>query len=177
MTNLLLLTVPPELNKKNGRPKVLTAQQELEVHTWLRNPSNRQCYLDDLVWLIHDRFGIVCSTTTMSKLKRKWLAVIESEEGGMAEVDGGHSGLELLAEQHSGEGQSELQEQAANDESAFDERPEDGGSAVEEERADDFGRVGAEMEIGEAAAPFHVDPDLSEMLHNDEREDEVELDS
>lgn len=32
--------------------------------------------------MIHDRFGIVCSTTTMSKLKRKWLRVIEYEETG-----------------------------------------------------------------------------------------------
>lgn len=38
--------------------------------------------MDDLVWLIHDRFGIVCSTTTMSKLKRKWIKVIEAEENG-----------------------------------------------------------------------------------------------
>jgi hypothetical protein len=35
-----------------------------------------------LVWLIHDRFHIVCSTTTMSKMKRKWLRVIEFEESG-----------------------------------------------------------------------------------------------
>ena len=96
-------TVPIELNKKNGRPKVLTAQQELvhatpcpfeliippsltpqqEVRDWLRAPQNRSCYLDDLVWLLHDRFGIVCSTTTMSKLKRKWLQVIDYEETGL----------------------------------------------------------------------------------------------
>ncbi|GIZ37676.1 hypothetical protein CKM354_000111700 [Cercospora kikuchii] len=74
--------MPPELNKKNGRPKVLTAEQELEVREWLRDPKNRTRYLDDLVWLIHDRFGIVCSTTTMSKMKRKWLRVIEFEENG-----------------------------------------------------------------------------------------------
>lgn len=74
--------MPPELNKKNGRPKVLSAEQELEVRDWLRDEKNRNRYLDDLVWLIHDRFGIVCSTTTMSKLKRKWLRVIESEETG-----------------------------------------------------------------------------------------------
>ncbi|KAM3421250.1 hypothetical protein BST61_g1656 [Cercospora zeina] len=74
--------MPPELNKKNGRPKVLTAEQELEVREWLRDPKNRSRYLDDLVWLIHDRFGIVCSTTTMSKMKRKWLRVIEFEENG-----------------------------------------------------------------------------------------------
>ncbi|KAK4495823.1 hypothetical protein PRZ48_013091 [Zasmidium cellare] len=74
--------MPPELNKKNGRPKVLTPEQELEVHTWLLDPKNRTRYLDDLVWLIHDRFGIVCSTTTMSKMKRKWLRVIEYEENG-----------------------------------------------------------------------------------------------
>jgi len=74
--------MPPELNKKNGRPKVLSAEQELEVRDWLRDEKNRNRYLDDLVWLIHDRFSIVCSTTTMSKLKRKWLRVIESEESG-----------------------------------------------------------------------------------------------
>ncbi|WPG99257.1 Hypothetical protein R9X50_00206800 [Acrodontium crateriforme] len=74
--------MPREMNKKNGRPKVLTAEQELEVREWLRDPKNRTRYLDDLVWLIHDRFGIVCSTTTMSKMKRKWLRVIESEESG-----------------------------------------------------------------------------------------------
>ncbi|KAK3686842.1 hypothetical protein LTR37_019394 [Vermiconidia calcicola] len=74
--------MPPELNKKNGRPKVLTAEQELEVRDWLRKTENRGRYLDDLVWLIHDRFGIVCSTTTMSKMKRKWLRVIEYEETG-----------------------------------------------------------------------------------------------
>ncbi|KAK5128513.1 hypothetical protein LTR85_003182 [Meristemomyces frigidus] len=74
--------MPTEMNKKNGRPKVLSAGQELEVREWLRDPKNRNRYLDDLVWLIHDRFGIVCSTTTMSKLKRKWLRVIESEETG-----------------------------------------------------------------------------------------------
>lgn len=53
-----------------------------EVLAWLRIPSNRNRYLDDLVWLIHDRFHIVCSTTTMSKMKRKWLRVIEHEETG-----------------------------------------------------------------------------------------------
>lgn len=53
-----------------------------EVRDWLRKPENRTRYLDDLVWLIHDRFGIVCSTTTMSKMKRKWLRVIEYEETG-----------------------------------------------------------------------------------------------
>lgn len=74
--------MPPELNKKNGRPKVLTSAQELEVRDWLRKPENRTRYLDDLVWLIHDRFGIVCSTTTMSKMKRKWLRVFEYEETG-----------------------------------------------------------------------------------------------
>ncbi|KAH9810065.1 hypothetical protein Tdes44962_MAKER01036 [Teratosphaeria destructans] len=74
--------MPVEMNKKNGRPKVLTAEQELEVRDWLRDPKNRTRYLDDLVWLIHDRFNIVCSTTTMSKLKRKWLKVIEAEESG-----------------------------------------------------------------------------------------------
>jgi hypothetical protein len=52
------------------------------VRDWLRTPNNRTRYLDDLVWLIHDRFGIVCSTTTMSKMKRKWLRVIEYEETG-----------------------------------------------------------------------------------------------
>ncbi|KAK4570438.1 hypothetical protein LTR86_002518 [Recurvomyces mirabilis] len=74
--------MPIEMNKKNGRPKVLTAEQELEVRDWLRDPKNRNRYLDDLVWLTHDRFNIVCSTTTMSKLKRKWLKVIECEENG-----------------------------------------------------------------------------------------------
>lgn len=58
----------------------LTTPQE--VRDWLRDPKNRTRYLDDLVWLIHDRFGIVCSTTTMSKMKRKWLRVIEFEENG-----------------------------------------------------------------------------------------------
>ncbi|EME41732.1 hypothetical protein DOTSEDRAFT_73947 [Dothistroma septosporum NZE10] len=74
--------MPKEMAKKNGRPKVLTPEQEIEVREWLRDPKNRTRYLDDLVWLIHDRFGIVCSTTTMSKLKRKWLRVIEYEETG-----------------------------------------------------------------------------------------------
>lgn len=53
-----------------------------EVRDWLRDPKNRTRYLDDLVWLTHDKFGIVCSTTTMSKLKRKWIKVIETEESG-----------------------------------------------------------------------------------------------
>jgi hypothetical protein len=35
-----------------------------------------------MVWFIHDRFGMVCSTTTCSKIKRKWLRVIEAEERG-----------------------------------------------------------------------------------------------
>ncbi|EMC92741.1 hypothetical protein BAUCODRAFT_27090 [Baudoinia panamericana UAMH 10762] len=74
--------LPVELNKKNGRPKTLNAEQELEVREWLRDSKNRTRYLDDLVWLIHDRFNVVCSTTTMSKLKRKWLLVIEAEEAG-----------------------------------------------------------------------------------------------
>lgn len=52
------------------------------MREWLRDPKNRTRYLDDLVWLIHDRFGIVCSTTTMSKMKRKWLRVIDFEENG-----------------------------------------------------------------------------------------------
>ncbi|TKA71577.1 hypothetical protein B0A55_07668 [Friedmanniomyces simplex] len=96
--------MPTELNKKNGRPKVLTAEQELEVRDWLRDPKNRNRYLDDLVWLIHDRFGIVCSTTTMSKLKRKWTRVIESEESGQpledsirAQVMETHPNLPMLA--------------------------------------------------------------------------------
>ncbi|KAK1058357.1 hypothetical protein LTR74_013475 [Friedmanniomyces endolithicus] len=80
--------MPSEMNKKNGRPKVLTAEQELAVREWLRDPKNRKRYLDDLVWLIHDRFEIVCSTTTMSKLKRKWSRVIESEESGLPLEDG-----------------------------------------------------------------------------------------
>ncbi|GAB1733312.1 hypothetical protein NU195Hw_g5575t1 [Hortaea werneckii] len=73
---------PEEHNKKNGRPKVLTAEQELEVRNWLRDPKNRGRYLDDLVWLIHERYGVVCSTTTMSKMRRKWLKVVECEETG-----------------------------------------------------------------------------------------------
>ena len=35
-----------------------------------------------MVWFIHDRFGMVCSTTTCSKIKRKWVKVIEAEERG-----------------------------------------------------------------------------------------------
>jgi hypothetical protein len=35
-----------------------------------------------MVWFVHDRFGMVCSTTTCSKIKRKWLRVIEAEERG-----------------------------------------------------------------------------------------------
>jgi hypothetical protein len=35
-----------------------------------------------MVWFIHDRFGMVCSTTTCSKIKRKWLRVIEAEQRG-----------------------------------------------------------------------------------------------
>jgi hypothetical protein len=35
-----------------------------------------------MVWFIHDRFGMVCSTTTCSKIKRKWLRVVEAEERG-----------------------------------------------------------------------------------------------
>lgn len=35
-----------------------------------------------MVWFIHDRFGMVCSTTTCSKIKRKWLKVIDAEERG-----------------------------------------------------------------------------------------------
>jgi len=35
-----------------------------------------------MVWFIHERFGMVCSTTTCSKIKRKWLKVIEAEERG-----------------------------------------------------------------------------------------------
>ena len=35
-----------------------------------------------MVWFIHDRFGMVCSTTTCSKIKRKWVRVIEAEERG-----------------------------------------------------------------------------------------------
>lgn len=53
-----------------------------EVCEWLRDRKNRTRYLDDLVWLIHDRFGIVCSTTTMSKMRRKWIRVIDFEENG-----------------------------------------------------------------------------------------------
>lgn len=61
---------------------MLTLGDVQEVRDWLRKLENRSRYLDDLVWLIHDRFGIVCSTTTMSKMKRKWLRVIEYEETG-----------------------------------------------------------------------------------------------
>jgi hypothetical protein len=53
-----------------------------EIRTWLQDPPNRDRYLDDMVWFIHDRFGMVCSTTTCSKIKRKWLKVIEAEERG-----------------------------------------------------------------------------------------------
>jgi len=53
-----------------------------EIRTWLQDPHNRNRYLDDMVWFIHDRFGMVCSTTTCSKIKRKWLKVIEAEERG-----------------------------------------------------------------------------------------------
>lgn len=35
-----------------------------------------------MVWFIHQRFGMVCSTTTCSKIKRKWVKVIEAEERG-----------------------------------------------------------------------------------------------
>jgi hypothetical protein len=48
----------------------------------LREGKNRERFLDDMVWFIHDRFGMVCSTTTCSKIKRKWLRVIEAEERG-----------------------------------------------------------------------------------------------
>lgn len=68
-----------------------------EVRDWLRDPKNRSRYLDDLVWLIHDRFGIVCSTTTMSKMKRKWLQAIESEETGQPLDD---SARVLIEETH-----------------------------------------------------------------------------
>lgn len=53
-----------------------------EIRAWLQDPKNRERYLDDMVWFIHDRFGMVCSTTTCSKIKRKWLKVIEAEERG-----------------------------------------------------------------------------------------------
>jgi hypothetical protein len=53
-----------------------------EIRTWLQDGKNRERFLDDMVWLIHDRFGMVCSTTTCSKIKRKWLKVIEAEERG-----------------------------------------------------------------------------------------------
>ncbi|SMY20908.1 unnamed protein product [Zymoseptoria tritici ST99CH_1A5] len=99
--------MPKEMNKKNGRPKVLTPEQELEVSAWLRDPKNRTRFLDDLVWLIHDRFGIVCSTTTMSKMKRKWLRVIDYEENGTpiddttrAQLEETHPDLPLLHQPH-----------------------------------------------------------------------------
>jgi hypothetical protein len=53
-----------------------------EIRIWLQTGKNRERFLDDMVWLIHDRFGMVCSTTTCSKIKRKWLKVIEAEERG-----------------------------------------------------------------------------------------------
>ncbi|KAF2725008.1 hypothetical protein K431DRAFT_343475 [Polychaeton citri CBS 116435] len=71
---------PPETNKKNGRPKVLTPEQELAIRDWLRVPGNSDRCLDDLVWYIHQHFNVVCSTTTVSKMKRKWLRVIEHSE-------------------------------------------------------------------------------------------------
>lgn len=48
----------------------------------MQEGKNRERFLDDMVWFIHDRFGMVCSTTTCSKIKRKWLRVIEAEERG-----------------------------------------------------------------------------------------------
>lgn len=53
-----------------------------EIRDWLKDPKNRGRFLDDMVWFIHDRFGMVCSTTTCSKIKRKWVKVIEAEERG-----------------------------------------------------------------------------------------------
>lgn len=53
-----------------------------EIKAWLQEGKNRERFLDDMVWFIHDRFGMVCSTTTCSKIKRKWLRVIEAEERG-----------------------------------------------------------------------------------------------
>lgn len=53
-----------------------------EIRNWLKDPKNRERFLDDMVWFIHDRFGMVCSTTTCSKIKRKWVKVIEAEERG-----------------------------------------------------------------------------------------------
>ena len=53
-----------------------------EIKVWLQEGKNRERFLDDMVWFIHDRFGMVCSTTTCSKIKRKWLRVIEAEERG-----------------------------------------------------------------------------------------------
>jgi hypothetical protein len=71
------------LNKKKKK-KILTfpPSNPQEIRTWLQDPPNRDRYLDDMVWFIHDRFGMVCSTTTCSKIKRKWLKVIEAEERG-----------------------------------------------------------------------------------------------
>ncbi|QIW95067.1 hypothetical protein AMS68_000585 [Peltaster fructicola] len=73
---------PVETNKKNGRPSVMNAEQEKRLCDWLRDPRNQDRYLDDMVWFIHEQFGMVCSTTTCSKLKRKWIRVIEAEARG-----------------------------------------------------------------------------------------------
>jgi len=82
----------------NHRVYMLTqSNAPQEVRDWLANPQNRGRYLDDLVWLIHDRFDIVCSTTTMSKLKRKWVRAIECEETGQPLDDATRA---LLMETH-----------------------------------------------------------------------------
>jgi hypothetical protein len=37
-----------------------------KIHAWLQG---RDRYLNDMVRLVHDRFGMVCSTTTCCKMK------------------------------------------------------------------------------------------------------------
>jgi hypothetical protein len=52
----------------------LTILFSKEIRAWLQDPSNRDRYLDDMVWFIRYCFGMVCSTTmTCSKIKREWL--------------------------------------------------------------------------------------------------------
>jgi hypothetical protein len=52
------------LSKTPGIPTVCFSQK---IRTYLQHPSNRDRYLGDMVWLIHDRFfSMVCSTTTCS---------------------------------------------------------------------------------------------------------------
>jgi hypothetical protein len=89
------------------------------------------------VWLIHDRFNIVCSTTTMSKMKRKWLRVIEYEETGRPLDKTTH---QSLLETHPD----------------LDILQEPGAMPVEEERGLDEQRPlpGAQMGMGMSAAPM-----------------------